>query len=78
MERAARLFGAAENLRETIGIAISSKDRVEIDEALIGIRASVGEVTFAAEWTKGQGMTWEDVVSLALEYQEIREQDQAG
>lgn len=65
--RAARLYGAAEALRETTGVKLADPaDRAERDRQVEEIRKRLGPRTFAAEWSAGRGMSTEDVARLAL------------
>ena len=61
--KAARLFGAAEHLREFSGAAISPNDRTEYDESVAAMRQALGEARFAAAWAVGRSMSLEEAVS---------------
>ncbi len=61
-ERAARLFGAVEALREATSISLPPLRRAEYDRAVEGIRAHLDEATFAAAWTQGRTMPPEQVI----------------
>jgi predicted ATPase/transcriptional regulator with XRE-family HTH domain len=50
---AARLFGAAAQLRAAIGAAVLAVDQVAYDRDLCAVRAALGEERFAAEWAAG-------------------------
>jgi non-specific serine/threonine protein kinase len=65
--RAARLFGAAEALRETAGVAIWEPRRRLYDPALERVRRALGTAAFDADWTAGRALTREQAVSYALE-----------
>jgi predicted ATPase len=58
--RAARLSGAAAALREAIGVAGGS------DERLAAVRATLGESGFEAEWEAGRGLGLDEAVGYAL------------
>jgi tetratricopeptide (TPR) repeat protein len=64
--RAARLFGAAETLREAIGAPLPPSERVDYDRDVAGARAQLGEEAFAAAWAAGRAMTVEQAISEAL------------
>jgi hypothetical protein len=66
-EHAARLFGAAEGLREAIGAPLSPAERAEPDRSVAALRAALGEEAFAAGWAEGRAMTSEGAVRHALE-----------
>jgi hypothetical protein len=63
--RAARLFGAAEALREAISFPLPPVDRADY-EAVPSIKASLGQETFAAAWAAGRATSLEDAVAFTL------------
>nr|MBA2714316.1 tetratricopeptide repeat protein [Rubrobacteraceae bacterium] len=63
----ARLFGAADVLRETIGAPVPPCERAEYDRATASIRASVGDEEFSRTRAEGRAMTLEKALSQALE-----------
>ncbi len=65
-QRAARLFGAAEALREPIGSVIDLVDQPEYERQLAILRAQLDEATFAAAWAEGRTMTMEQAIEYAL------------
>ena len=69
MDRAARLQGAAEVLRETIGVPLSPSERAGYDVDVAAVRSAMGEPKFAAAWADGREMTVEQAVAYALEEQ---------
>ena len=58
--RAARLAGAAAALREAIGVAGGS------DERLAAVRAALDETGFEAEWAAGRSLGLDDAIGYAL------------
>jgi tetratricopeptide (TPR) repeat protein len=56
-ERAAQLFGAAQALREAIGVPRPPADQARYDRTVAAARARLGEDAFAAEWAKGRGFS---------------------
>lgn len=64
---AARLFAAAQTLREAIGAPLPPADHVRYDRAVAGVRAGLGEQAFAAAWAEGQAMALEQAVADALQ-----------
>ena len=62
-ERAARLFAAAEKLREKINIPMSPQERLEYDAEVSALRQSMEEAACAALWTEGRAMTLEQVLA---------------
>ncbi len=66
LRRAARLCGAAEALREAIGVPLEPVDRATYDRTVMGIRARLDETAFAASWSEGRVMTLEQAINYAL------------
>jgi tetratricopeptide (TPR) repeat protein len=65
-ERAAHLFGAAEALREVVGVPVESYERAEYESSLTAARAELGEAAFAAAWAEGRALALEQAISHAL------------
>jgi hypothetical protein len=66
-ERAARLFGAVETLRETMGVDVPSPAWRALNERdLKDAREQLDAETFDAAWTEGRAMTLEEAVAEAL------------
>jgi hypothetical protein len=63
--RAARLFGAADAQRRARGAARVPPDRPAYGRDLAVVRTALGEDRFAAGWTAGQTLRWEQTVALA-------------
>ncbi len=70
-QRAARLFGAAEALREAIATPLSPVDRSAQEQAVANVRAHLDVATFAAAWAEGRAMTLEQATSYALDVVEL-------
>jgi non-specific serine/threonine protein kinase len=66
-ERAARLLGTVEAVREAHGIELSPLRRSEHDRIMRSIRTQLGEVAFAEAWTWGCTMRLEQAIEEALE-----------
>lgn len=66
-EKAARLFGMGERLREDIHFAVTPANRLLYDEHIAQIRAALGEATFTACWAEGRAMTLEQAIAYALQ-----------
>jgi predicted ATPase/DNA-binding CsgD family transcriptional regulator len=77
-ERAARLFGAAEQLRETarIGLTVAYPDQMEYDHYKASVRSQLTKEDFAAAWAEGRTMTLEQAIKYALESWESSETTQ--
>ncbi len=61
-ERSARLWGAAEALREAIGAPIPPADRTRYQEGLEALRSRLGESAFATAWKAGRSLDPDDAV----------------
>jgi DNA-binding CsgD family transcriptional regulator len=66
-ERAARLFGAADALRNVVGAPLSAASRPEYERNLNTARSLIHEVAFAEAWAEGRAMTLEQALALAGE-----------
>jgi DNA-binding CsgD family transcriptional regulator len=64
--RAARLYGAAQALRETTGAPLVETDRAEHEHQVGLIRKRLGAHTFATEWAAGRATSPEDAARFAL------------
>ncbi|HEX2739398.1 MAG TPA: tetratricopeptide repeat protein [Rubrobacter sp.] len=65
--RAARLFGAAEALREAAGYKQATRARSLREPYLTAARSRVNETDWAKAWEEGRSMTFEDAIAYALE-----------
>jgi predicted ATPase/class 3 adenylate cyclase len=65
-ERAARLWGAAERLRQAIGCRSAPAARATYERAMAAARAQLGDEAFAAAWAAGRAMTLEQAIAEAL------------
>jgi hypothetical protein len=70
-ERAARLCGMAEALREEIRVPLSLTDRLptaraDHDCTVAAARAALGEEAFAAAWAKGHAMHFDEAIAEVL------------
>jgi predicted ATPase/class 3 adenylate cyclase len=66
-ERAARLWGAEEALREAAALPIWPDVQPIYDRAVAAARAQCGEAVFAAAWAAGRAMPLEQAIAYALE-----------
>jgi predicted ATPase/class 3 adenylate cyclase/DNA-binding CsgD family transcriptional regulator len=67
---AARLWGAADILRETTGRLLTPRERARYEQAVTDTRTQLGEKDFAAAWTQGRMMT--PAQALAAQGQAMR------
>jgi tetratricopeptide (TPR) repeat protein len=63
--RAARLFGAAEILRENIHIPMTPSEHVEYEREVNDLRANMEEAAFIKAWADGRAMSMEQAILLA-------------
>jgi tetratricopeptide (TPR) repeat protein len=66
-QRAALLGGAAEAMREDLGMLLPGDQRAGHAEAVGAMRAALGEADFAAAWAEGRALPMDEAVALALE-----------
>jgi predicted ATPase/class 3 adenylate cyclase len=66
VERAAKLFGAAEALREKIKIPMSEVEQIEYDRETTDLKANMDEKEFISLWAEGRSITMEQAIQLAL------------
>jgi non-specific serine/threonine protein kinase len=64
--RAARLWGAAEALREEIGVLLQPENREVLDPCIAAARLSLGEVAWQVASAEGRAMTPEQAIEYAL------------
>jgi len=60
---AVHLWGAADALRETIGVPIPLMERADYERSLATARTGLGERDFAAVWEAGRAMTPEQAIA---------------
>jgi predicted ATPase/class 3 adenylate cyclase/DNA-binding CsgD family transcriptional regulator len=63
LAQAARLWGAAEALRETMGTPLPPIERDTYERSVAAARIQLGEKAFAAAWAEGWNMTLEQVLA---------------
>jgi hypothetical protein len=66
VERSVRLFGAAENLRASVGTPLPPVEQEDRDRYLKLARAALGEEKFTQLWLEGRSMPVEQVIASAL------------
>lgn len=66
-ERAAILFGAAESMFTTIEASMHPEVRSRFDRSIVDIRSQLGSNPFTAAWARGQALTADEAVNLALD-----------
>ena len=66
-ERAIRLFGAAETLRETIATPVPPCERADNDRSVAAARARLGGALFARVRAQGRAMKLEEAIVHAMQ-----------
>ncbi len=66
LERASRLFGAAERLRELIGIQMTPLEQQEYARTIAELRSSLDAAAFTAAWAEGRKLNMDEAVRYAL------------
>ena len=64
--QAAKLFGAAEAIREPLNSQIDTVDLPEYQRRVTQIRDHLGESAFKTAWDEGRGKTLEQAIGFAL------------
>jgi predicted ATPase/DNA-binding SARP family transcriptional activator len=65
-ERAARLLGAAEAIRHSIGYAFWKLNDENLSIQVRALQEALGEALFKAAWEAGRAMTWREAVDAAI------------
>jgi len=66
-QRAVKLFGAADAIREVTGHKPTDEEQAEEAQFISRLRAMITETEFNALWAAGKSMTMEQAIQLALE-----------
>jgi predicted ATPase len=66
-QRAAKLFGAAEALREQINSIMTDYEQVEYGQAILHLRSMLSLEEFTSLWAEGRTMAMEQAIHLALD-----------
>jgi predicted ATPase/DNA-binding SARP family transcriptional activator/DNA-binding CsgD family transcriptional regulator len=64
--RAAKLFGAAQALRETVSRRLEPRERALREPHLVVARSRLDEATWEAAWAEGRAMSMEQAIEYAL------------
>ena len=64
--RAVQLLGAAEALRDRLGVPLQVADRREWDRSTAAARAKLEEATVAAAWSQGRTLSLEQALTYAI------------
>lgn len=69
-EKAVRLWGASEALRESIAVPLPPHEQVLYDRKMAQVRTALGEEVFSAAWEEGRVLTMDQAAAYALEEEE--------
>jgi non-specific serine/threonine protein kinase len=75
-EWAARLFGAAQTVREAVGVSVIPSIRADYDRGVAAARAGLGAAAFDTAWAEGQEMSLEQAVEYGLRGPEAPEESE--
>jgi predicted ATPase/DNA-binding SARP family transcriptional activator len=73
-EEGARLLGAAEALRESLGVELAPAEQSTHRETVDAVRVRLGDERFSDAWRQGREMSLERAIAYALEEEEARVQ----
>ncbi len=65
-QRAAKLFGAAESLREKVHAPMTDYEQIEYDRFMIQLGSMLSESELQALWLEGKSMSMEQAIRMAL------------
>jgi predicted ATPase/DNA-binding SARP family transcriptional activator len=71
-EEAARLLGAAEALRESLGVGLAPAEQTTHDATVDSVRGALAEDRFGGAWRQGRELPLEDAIAYALEDEAAR------
>lgn len=67
VQRAAKIWGAAEALNEKMGLVAAPGDRRRTDALIAEARSRINSKTFAAAWAEGRELSLDEAIELAME-----------
>ena len=62
---AARRYGAADGIRERLGMEVSAARRTTYERAVVAVRDTLGTAAFAAAWDAGRALTLDEAIAEA-------------
>jgi hypothetical protein len=68
------LLGAAEALRESLGVGLAPAEQATHDETAAAVRKALGEERFSGVWRQGRGLALDEAIAYALEEEAARVQ----
>ncbi len=67
IKRAARLFGAAERIRQEYDLGVSASDRADVERNVGILRSALGEESYLSASAQGRGLSLDQATDYALE-----------
>ncbi len=71
-EEASKLLGAAEALRESLGVGLAPAEQATHDQTVAAVQGSLGEKRFSAAWRQGRELALDEAIAYALEEEGAR------
>lgn len=71
VEKATKLLGAAEALRQRIEIDMTPPEREEYDKEVADLKANMDEKELASFWAEGRSLTMDEAIEFALDSEKI-------
>jgi hypothetical protein len=66
LERTARLYGAAQALREKVGIQMTIAEQAEYEQTVAALRSRMGTAACDAAWAAGRALSMDEAVRFAV------------
>jgi predicted ATPase/class 3 adenylate cyclase len=66
-QRAATLFGAAEALRESVGLPMTPFEHMEYEREVNDLRANMDRTEYTRAWAEGRSLSMEQAIAFAME-----------
>jgi predicted ATPase/DNA-binding SARP family transcriptional activator len=63
---ASKLLGAAEALRESLGVGLAPAEQATHDQTVAAVREALGEKRFSAAWRQGRELALDEAIAYAL------------
>jgi predicted ATPase/DNA-binding SARP family transcriptional activator len=71
-QEASKLLGAAEALRESLGVGLAPAEQATHDTTVAAVQSSLGEGRFNAAWRQGRELALDEAIAYALEEEGAR------
>jgi predicted ATPase/DNA-binding SARP family transcriptional activator len=71
-DEASKLLGAAESLRESLGVGLAPAEQATHDQTVAAVQGALGEKRFSAAWRQGRELALDEAIAYALEEEGAR------